>query len=226
MEIEFPDLTQVAAVLEPDERVTRQDSRPEPVRDALSVGMPVVQDITADLVGEDLALRAFLADGNAQWRYHLVHLGTSFTPADGAHFGQAWLTMRLTRDDEATPPAIVWSVTPQRSEQSVERPKTVKLGAKLVFEASAEIQSTSKHTAVFLDSYGLLEPSCTWEFTRTSLHEIRGSQRLSAVIRTPRDATVTGSIDLRATLTRRRFGMFSFRVALDNGSPIAFTLGA
>jgi hypothetical protein len=78
---------------------------------------------------------------------------------------------------------------------------------------------------VFLDTCGLQEPACTWEFTRTALHEIRGSQRLAAVVRTPRDAPTSGSIELRATLTRKKFGMFAFRAAVDNGSPIAVPIG-
>lgn len=42
--------------------------------------------------------------------------------------------------------------------------------------------------------------------------------------RTVRDVAVTGTVELRATLTRRRFGLFPYRSALDNGDPLTFAL--
>lgn len=223
MEIEVPDLTEAAGELVPDDRVTRAADRPDPVRGAVSLGVPVVQPITAELAGDDAALRAFLAD--QAWSFHLVHLGATFTPGEDARFGQAWLTVRLARDDGAeVPPPIVWSLTPQRAERPVERSRSLKLGANLGFEASVELGTTGKASEVFVESYGLQEPACTWEFTPTSSDEVRGSQRLALVARIPREAAVTGSVDLRATLTRKRLGVFPFRVALDSGEPLSFAL--
>ncbi|MGI5375201.1 hypothetical protein ACQEV2_13315 [Streptomyces sp. CA-251387] len=224
MEIEVPELTEVATVLQPDDRVTRGGERPDPVRGAVSLGLPVVQPITEDLAGDDAALRTLL--GDREWSFHLVHLGATFTPSEDARFGQAWLTVQLRRDDgaEAEPP-IVWSLTPQRAAQPVERPLSFTLGARLLFEASIEVSTTGRRTEVFVEGYGLQEPTCTWEFTPTSTDEVRGSQRLALVARTPRETAVTGAVDLRATLTRRRLGFFPFRTTLDTGAPLSFTIG-
>jgi hypothetical protein len=147
-------------------------------------------------------------------------------PGDDARFGQAWLTVRLTRNDAAAPPAVAWSLAPLRAERPVTQSRTLKLGAKLALEAAIEVQSSGTRNEVFLEAYGLQEPACTWEFTRTSLDEIRGTHRLALVARTPHDAPVTGTVDLRATLTRKRLGMLPYRVALDNGSQPSFALNA
>jgi hypothetical protein len=124
------------------------------------------------------------------------------------------------------PPPIVWSLTPQRAARPVERPQSLKISAKLAFEVSVELDTTGKGTEVFVESYGLQEPACTWEFTPTSMDEVRGSQRLALIARTPRKAAVTGSVDLRATLNRKRLGLFPFRVTLGTGEPLSFTLSA
>jgi hypothetical protein len=227
MEIELPDLTQAAAILEPDARVTRGVNTPDPVHGAVSLGLPVVQAINEKLVGDDAALLAFLAEEGSGWRFHLVHLACSFTPGDHASFGQAWLTVRMTRDDGVTePPPIAWSLTPQRAERPVERSRTVRIGAKLAVEIAAEVQTSAPANEIFVQSYGLQEPTCSWEFTRTSLDAIRGTQRLALVARTPSESAVTGTVDLRATLSRQRLGLLTYRIALDSGSPLSFTLGA
>jgi hypothetical protein len=224
MEIELPELAEVDAVLEPDDRVVRGADRPEPVRGAVSLGMPVVQAVTADLAGADAALRAFLADEATDWSFHLVYLGATFTPADGARFGKAWLTVRMSRDDGAAPPPIAWSLTPQRTERPVERPTSVKIGAKLIFDTSLEVAAAGRRNEVFIDSYGLQEPACTWEFSRTSVDELRGTQRLALVARVPKDIPVTGVVDLRATLLHRRLGLLSYRVPLADHATPAFRL--
>lgn len=225
MEIEVPQLTEVAGVLEPDDRITRGNDRPAPVREAVSLGIPVVQPLTAELAGDDMALRTFLAD--QAWLFHLVHLGATFTPAEGTRFGHAWITVRLTRDDGAqAPPPIFWSLTPQRAERPVERSQTLKISAKLGFEASVGMERTDKRTEIFVESYGLQESTCGWEFTPTSTDEVRGSQRLALIARTPRMTPVTGSVDLHASLTRKRLGVFPFRMTLDTGEPLTFTIDA
>jgi hypothetical protein len=225
MDIEVPELTEVPALLEPDGRVVRGQVKPDPVRGAVSVGLPVVQAITDELAAGDVALRTFLADEGSAWRFHLVHLGATFTPGED-RFGQAWLVVRLTRDDGAAAPTpIVWSLTPQRAQRPIDRSRTFKMSAKLVFEASAEIGSSVKGEETFVETYGLQEPSCTWEFTPTSLDPVRGTQRLALVARVPKDTRVTGSVELRATLSRKRFGLFPYTVALDGGAQLAFTIG-
>jgi hypothetical protein len=225
VDIEVPELVETAAVLEPDGRVTRGQVKPETVRGAVSVGLPVVQPVTEELAAGDLALKTFLADQRSAWRFHLVHLGATFTPGDD-RFSQAWLAVRLARDDGAnTPTPIVWSLTPQRAQRPVDRTRTLKLGAKLGFEAAAEISTSGKREEIFVESYGLQEPACTWEFITTTLDEIRGTQRLAIVARIPSDAAVTGTVELRAILSRKRFGLFTYKAALDSGAPMSFTLG-
>ncbi|MBP2325904.1 hypothetical protein JOF56_006289 [Kibdelosporangium banguiense] len=222
MDIEVPGLTEAPAVLEPDSRTTRGKAKAEPVHGVVSVGLPVVQAITPELAAGDLALQAFLAD--TAWTFHLVHLGATFAPGED-RFGQAWLTVTLARSDgAATPPPIIWSLTPQRAQRPIEQSRSLKLGAKLGFEASAEIVKSGKREEIFVETYGLQEPACTWEFTSTTLDQVRGTQRLALVARVPAGTPVSGSVELRATLSRKRLGLFPFKVAVSGGGPLGFTL--
>ena len=153
-------------------------------------------------------------------------MACSFVSSEDTRFGQAWLTVRLGRgDDRVEPTPIVWSLTPQRSERFVAQTRTVKVGAKLwLGEGNVEVQSSGSHGEIFLDTYGLQEPSCTWEFTRTSSDEIRGTHRLALVTRAPADAPVNGTVELTATVQRKRFGLFTYRVMLDGGAAVEFSL--
>jgi hypothetical protein len=225
MEIELPELREVPVVFPPDFGGRHGQPRSVPVHGEISLGEPVVQAIDAELAGDDVALRAFVADQAPAWRFQVVFLGATFLPGDGAHFGKAWLTVRMTRDDgAAAPPAIAWSLTPQRSQRAIERPRSVRIGAGLVFDASVEVASSGKRNEVFVDTYGLQAPVCSWEFTRTSMDEIRGTQRLALVARIPKDATITGTVEVRGTIVRKRLGVLPYRIPLDSHIRLSFSL--
>lgn len=228
MDIPVPELIDAPVTLVPDARVTRRFQRsassPGPLSGALSLGVPVVQAVSAELAGEDKALLAFLAQGASAWRFHLVHLGCTFMPGKGDRFDRAWLSVQLARPDGDSPPPIAWSLAPEQASRPVTNPRTITLGAKLLLEASLEVQTSGSHTETFVTTYGLQEPNCSWEFTRTSLDELRGTQRLTLITRSPKDVSVTGTIALRATLTRPRFPKITYRILEADSETLSFAL--
>jgi hypothetical protein len=228
MDVAVPELRDAPVTLVPAARVTRgfrgRESSPDQLRDALSLGVPVVQAVSAELAGEDKALLAFLAQEASAWRFHLVHLGCTFMPGDGDRFDQAWLSVQLARSDGDSPPPIAWSLAPDRASRPVTNPRTITLGAKLLIEASVEVQTSGSHTETFVTTYGLQEPNCSWEFTRTSLDELRGTQRLALITRSPKDVSVTGTISLRATFTRPRFSKITYRLLEADAEALSFAL--
>lgn len=222
--VEVPDLAQVDAIIEPDWGARGDSHRPDPMAGVISLGRPISQQITVDLAGDDAALRAFLTDEGSAWCFHVVHLGVTFKPDDGSRIGQAWLTVRLARADGVPePPPIAWSLMPPRSERPVERTRSLTIGANLGFDASLEFATRGRRNVVFVETYGLQQPTCGWEFNRTPLDEIRGTQRLALIARIPKDTVTTGIVELDASVIRRRLGILPYRTALA-GVPLSFAL--
>jgi len=227
MELRIPELTEIPVPLHLELRTTRRRTGPSlgPIPGAVSLGIPVVRPADSDLVGEDATLRAFLAEQNSQWRFHLIFLGCSFLPGD-AKIQRAWLTVSLTRDDGRPAPApIAWSCTPLREEKPADRPPNkITLTAGMIIKASAEFTTSSAPDEVSIEAYGLQEPACTWQFNRTSRADLTGSRRLVLVTRIPHGTHVTGAVELRATLTRKRLGLLTHTSKLDDNLPLTFSL--
>src|ERR1700682_1076240 len=79
MDVTVPELEYVAVTLAPERHTTRGFGRPPaPLPDVVTLGMPVVQQVTSDLAGADTSLAQFLRDNDSRWKFHIVHLGCSF----------------------------------------------------------------------------------------------------------------------------------------------------
>ncbi len=226
MELDIPPLRDIPAVLEPDIRATRgQRERADLVVGACSVGEPVVHAVTTELAGADAALKAFLDQTGSTWRFYVVFLGCTFNAPDGMRFDNAWLTVHLTRADGAVPTPIVWSVDPQRRTRAYDQTRSVSFGASLgIGKASVEVSSTGQADEVFIEAFGLQESACTWEFSRTAAEEISGMHRLVLVTRCPSDAPSKGRVEIRATLSRRRFSVIPYRMTTPDRPEVSFVL--
>jgi hypothetical protein len=226
MELEIPLLRDIPAVLEPDIRATRGDRElADPIAGACSVGEPIVHAVTTELAGADTALTAFIQQTSSTWQFHVVFLGCSFNAPDGMHFDKAWLTVHLERADGAVPAPIAWSIDPLRLARAVERTRSISLGASLgIGKASVDVSSTGQADELFVEAFGLQESACTWEFSRTTAEIISGTQRLVLVTRSPVDAPSAGRVEIRATLSRRRFSVIPYRVTTPERPYVCFEL--
>ncbi|MEV6304140.1 hypothetical protein AB0M02_32375 [Actinoplanes sp. NPDC051861] len=223
--IDFPVLKSLPVALVGDSGTTRAGGGPPALTDVVTLGVPLVQEVTEETVKADDALVEFVRAGDPRWRFHLVHLGCSFRPADGVRIARAEVGVRLKAPDATADQPIVWSLTPQRAERPVEVTRGVTLGAKLAFvEATVESNSQGTGAEVFIESFGLLESACSWEFRRSDREEIRGTQRLALVVRAPRAENTVGQLTVKATITYRRWRMFPFRAVLPDGQPLSFEL--
>jgi hypothetical protein len=225
VELVAPDLEFVPIALAADRDGTRGLGRQPVIASAVALGLPVVQRITEELVGEDEALREFIRHSSWEWQFHLVHLGCSFRPGDGMHIAKACVAVSLNsgKTDDANVQAIVWSLVPQRMDQPVDVTKAIKLGAKLAFaEVALEVTSAGKGAEVFVQAYGLQESSCSWEFYQTPRYNVSGTHRLALVVRSSRGQPSTGQVTVEATVSYRRFSLMPFRSELANQPPIMF----
>jgi hypothetical protein len=229
MEVTVPELTPVPTVLTSTRSADRgRAASPPELRDRLSLGEPLALPLTPDRTGEDAALRAFVEAEAATSGYWLVHLACTFTPADDERLERAWLTVSLERDDGAQAPGpIAWSMAPMRLERPLQRGRTLKIGANAAFaSAGVETGTTTTGAAVYLAALNLQEPTPTWEFTRTAADEIRGATQLALVVRAPRAAPVSGTVELTAALRTRRFGLLPMRAETLARPAIGFRLAA
>ena len=227
MDVTVPELEYVAVTLAPERHTTRGFGRPPaPLTDVVTLGMPVVQRVTSDLAGADTSLTQFLRDNDSRWKFHIVHLGCSFRPPAGMNIAKARLSVELGAADEATRP-IVWSLSPQRMQRAVERSRGLKLGANLgIAETAVEVTVAGEASEVFIESFGLQESACAWEFRQTVMDSVSGTHRLAVVTRSQRDLSPSGRISMSATITYRRFKLLQFRSDLTEQEPLAFQLAA
>jgi hypothetical protein len=225
VELPVPQLDDVPVVLEPDTRTTRgRHEQTGPVHGAVSLGVPIVQPVTAALAADDLPLREFLEKNGAQWSYSLVYLGCTFLPVSGSTFEKAWVTVDLGQPDAPDARSIIWSMSPMRQSSQRQISRTIKLGATVgIVEGSVEMGSDGSQTETFLQAFGLQEPSCSWEFSRTLADEIRGSFRLMLVARRPAQFPSRGAMKVSATLNRRWLGLTTYRASAAE-APVWFSI--
>jgi hypothetical protein len=222
IELPFPEIAVSPVSLVPPTVRGARGEESAPVRDRLRVGKPVVQRLDVALAGEDPELVAFLDD--AQDAFCLVHLGCTFVTSDAEPFERAWLTLSLARADEAPVPLpIVWSMRPMRLTSSVDASRTVRVGVKaMLVDVGLESTASTKGDVWFVEALGLQESVAGWDFRRTAAEEISGTQRLSSVVRVPAGASLRGRIELGATISRRRLGVFPYEAAWPDPRDAAF----
>ena len=226
MELPIPQLADLPVVLQPDSRTTRgRREYARPVDGALSLGVPVVQPVTTHLAADDAPLQEFLEQNRSQWSYSLVYLGCTFFMVDGYTFEKAWITVQLGQPGTQDARPITWSMSPMRQCRQQQTSRTVKLGATVgIVQGTLEVDSIGSQNETFLEAFGLQEPSCSWEFSRTSADEIRGSYRLVLVARRASKTASQGVVNISATMNRRRFGVATYRMSAAPEAPVQFSV--
>ncbi|MFG1818519.1 hypothetical protein ACGFIF_32470 [Kribbella sp. NPDC049174] len=230
--VEMPDPPMQDVVLEAKEEFVRSgDSDPaaaEPVRQRISVGGPIHRRIDADST-DDAELRHFLKEEAADSDFYLLHLTCTLRHTDDEPFTEALLELDLTAAGTETPP-IAWSMQPDRMSDAVEVSRTVSLGPTMKIlgvgiEAKGELARTVTRREAFLEAMYELESTPSWALYRTSSTELRGLYRFHLVVRTPKDARVTGTTTIEAKVRRKRFGVIPYRAVLtDVPATLSFQL--
>jgi len=237
IDIEFPDIHLRDGSLELIAQTTKSvGSLPSGKLDNwVALGEPITRLIDVAYVATDKDLVQYI-NASPDQIFYLVQIAASFRPLDGESFVGAWVKLKLTsapdeREDSKLLAPIAWSLEPQRIESHIEITKTIKLGASLKLfpgiEAGPEISKakTEIFTEPFLLALNELRWDPAWEFRRTAIEQIRGSYRLSLVVRKPVGSVGMGSVSLEATVERKHFGIFPYRGMFDDNPTIDFTLG-
>jgi hypothetical protein len=178
----------------------------------VSLGKPQVQRVTAELAGKDEALKAFLA-AEKEHRYYLLHVACSFDPDHDIR--KAWL--RASLHAGSGEPPIAWSMDPLRRGSKVTLQQKVALGASLKFaEIGANIGEdttvTTDFEKPFLEAYHELQSDPYWAFTATDETPLRGSYRLSMVVKARAGRAAKADVTLRATVQRKKFGLIPYEI--------------
>ena len=223
-------------ILKPDEsRITKALNMAEldQLTGWISLGEPIVLPITSKLVPEDdMALRQFLELNDASYKFFLIQLACTFKPPQDEWFKQAWMAVNLVREDnspESQP--IAWDMQPKLVAQPVEISSTVKLNASLKLAeiflgAQAGVEQEKKWTEsqIFLEALNELQSDPVWEFSRTVTAQIRGLHRFHLVVRAPRGAVTSGTVNLSATVERKRFLFITYQTNFSDAPQLTFRL--
>jgi hypothetical protein len=226
IEIEVDEAPELDARLLPQDEATKgvetAGADVKPLHGCFSIGTPVVQPFTDELAAQDKDLGQFLVR-ERDYRFHLVHVACTFRPERDTPFEAASLQIRLQAEGGAE--AIAWSMSPERLTDSVHYSRKIGVTSELkVFEVNAETEKSGETRDVYVEASGLLQSDPAWEFTRTDRVPISGSHRLFLVVRAPRDAVVTGDLELSMTLRLRRLGIIPYRAELPNAATGTFRL--
>jgi hypothetical protein len=225
LDIDLPALDEARATLVPDTREKRGGGK-WPALDVSPVllGHPVTQAVSPDLLDTTDPLRSFL-DHDGVSDYHVVYFGVSLWPGAGYSFASAWVTVDLSPNETDGKAAIAWSLTPLKQASQRKRTSSLTLGANAEFiEAGAGISSEYTEDRTYLAAYGLQASSFSWEFTRTRYMALEGSYRLTAVVRAPKQAPVSGELGFAASLDFTRYGVVPYRAELAGETSIRFSV--
>jgi hypothetical protein len=118
LEFSPPDLAGSEVILEPETRRLKGSEKSiaiagEQLRGRLTLGTPVAVRLTPKTVQAYPEAVAFLAR-EKNFGFHLVHLACTFHRRDPEPFEEAWVQVKLRRQDNLLePPVIAWSLAPQ-----------------------------------------------------------------------------------------------------------------
>jgi hypothetical protein len=215
--LDLPSLIEKPVELASDQRVVRGSNRlKERLPGLISVSQPRAMQITHEVVKDDAELSGFIQSNQAQFKFFLVHLYSTFYPTEGEPFEQAWLTIKLARQDGRSEPLpVVWSMRPESLTKNIEISTTVKLGGSLKFmdlgaEAGGDMKKAWNEEKDFLRAYSI-DSAPFWEFNALDQAEIRGTYHLTLIVRTENNVAGMGNIQLRATIQRKKLGLIPYR---------------
>src|SRR5262249_19143215 len=103
-------------------------------------------------------------------------------------------------------------------------PWSIRLGMNLkILNIETEWHPGDSTQAAVL-ALGELEPSPGWEFTKTPVSPLLGTQRLVTVVRAPRGVETVGELSVDALITRRRFGLVPHTSMFPTGPTKSFRI--
>jgi hypothetical protein len=218
------------ALLYLDKRVVRGVLDPvpddKPLVDRVSIGHPLAIPLTSETVATDPDLTTFIEAEAGSARYALVYLACTFKPARGERISKAWLSVKLAlgpsaQDGDA---AIAWSMEPMRTSKALNLRRTLSIKVPVKFvEVNAEAGSDVSAEAVFCEALDLQQSTPSWEFTDSQSQRLTGAHKMNLVIRAPL-SEVTGTVSLRASVTRKHFGVLPYRTSADGGPALSFVV--
>jgi hypothetical protein len=214
IDIPFPRLPERPLGLSPDRSGRSGEPAPPgpPLEGRITLGGPLSVPVTGAYAAQDPDLVAFLDQEAAHRVYHLVHLAVTFEPDQGLpRLETATVELTLSSAAAGGPAAdgpVAWSLAPARVTDDSELTTSLRLGPALKF-AETEVTlgdatrtRTVRQSEPFLEALGELSPRPRWELRRTRTMSLRGSHRLVAVVRSPRDASTGVVVAVRATVRK------------------------
>jgi hypothetical protein len=225
MTLTLPELTWIDGNLIPETRVMKgvpTQAIEEELGSRIRLGGPVSRPMERSGLEDERILSA-LQNESATAAYTLTDLAVSFDAAEGEVIEQVWVLLNLAGTDQPGP--IAWSMLPERLSSPSETVGTVEVKADLkVFSVGTSASKQISGETVFLEAQNILRSDPTWEFYRSSQHEIRGSHRLLLVSRSAVGSEVTGTLSIIATVRRRVWGVFPYQVRLGDKTSTTFVV--
>jgi hypothetical protein len=214
--------------LEPKNRVTRGSTNEKPplLKGWVSIGGPISIPLNTEWVSHDKDLCHFLEVEENNFSFYLIHLACSFHTVKEEPFINAWLGVNLVRtDNNKQPQPIAWSMRPSRLVKVVKISRTIKVGGKLkLLKPSVEKKQEYEKQEIFLEALNELGSNPIWEFTKTKTEEIRGSHRLTLVVRIPKKSKILGNVSLEAIIQRKHWGVFKYKESFPDSPQRTFYL--
>lgn len=223
MEVQLPKLAFEEMVLSPTEPVKRGKPALDVDR-VIRIGGPISVPVTVDAIPEDDETRPFIESWSTDFSFHLVHVACTVLPDEENPLEQVSLDFVLSREDGTTPSPVALSMAPARLEQPVELSRTIKLGGSLrILNAEAQRVEKSVTQSVHVEALNELRSNPSWRIYRTDSFAIKGMQNFAMVVKAPKAAS-NGTLTVKATVARRRLGIFPYTATHEGTTPITFTL--
>jgi hypothetical protein len=219
LEIDLPDTPWHTVPMRVAPEVTRGGTPPrngEEVAGHISLGEPLVYQLSARRADEDPDLRAYL-ETQGQWRFCVIRLACGFPPDGDGQLVQARVQVDLSSGEgsgEDRP--VVWSMAPTALVDQATTTRTVTLSAKTAIAEAGSVGVTRSHASEdnFLQGYGEMQRSAFWLFRQTRVREIAGTYRLCLVVRLPVHARGRASLRVDGRLRRKRFAVVPVSAAI------------
>jgi hypothetical protein len=228
--LELPDTNPILVEIRSDEAVTKGGPAvKDQIVGVVALGEPYVLPITLETVKDDLELTDFITANSTEASFFVLHTACTFYPQEGEAFVKAWLNFTLARDDGGeAPKPIVWSMRPEKQITEVQLSSSAKLGASLKFqdagvEAGTDIATSWKQEIPYLQAF-LIDSEPFWEFTANDKAVLKGTYKLSMIIRVPTTTVGVSKMTLRTTVQRKKMGIIPYTTDFPNAPQFAIVL--
>jgi hypothetical protein len=166
-----------------------------------TVGRPVVQRISPELLDDDPEAQAFLGRSGAD--FYLTALTCSLGVGLREELEEATVRIDLVA---AQGEAVAWSLAPLRLVQRVARDK-VSFGAEIALGPMLSIRGdwapVTEQDSCYVYALGEGEPDPEWRYRRTVNEKLLGIHDMTMVVQAPPGAGVDGIVQITARVRRR-----------------------